>query len=404
MAKSSRKERRGLLILLFFTFFMVVGFGMIMPLIVGHYVNAMGFSATAVAIALATRQFSQQGLALVGGALADRFELRMLISIGVLLRSVGFVTLAFASDYSILLVAMIVIGLGGVLFEMPYQTAIATLTNSENRSRYYSLNNTVTGIASTVGPLLGVLLLSFDFKIVCIGAAICFMVTFVISRFAMPPITRTEPSYSVKDSIKAVANDRPYLMFTFFMIIFWLAASQINIIFPLQIQEISGSAGSVGVMFAVYAAVTAVLQYHLVSLLLRKYSSLQSVVMGIFIIAIALLLIAFVGTTFMFLAVVVLFTLGMLIARPNQQTIVVSIADPKAIGMYLGVNSLGFALGSGIGAIIGGIFFDLSKKTGLHMLPWFFFSVLSIVSMLGFMHMKKVSQSQVAISERKHIN
>lgn len=43
---------------------MVVGFEMIMPLVVGHYVNTMGLSATALALALATRWFSQQGLAL----------------------------------------------------------------------------------------------------------------------------------------------------------------------------------------------------------------------------------------------------------------------------------------------------------------------------------------------------
>ena len=31
-------QRRGLVILLVFTFFMVVGFDMIMPLVIGHYV------------------------------------------------------------------------------------------------------------------------------------------------------------------------------------------------------------------------------------------------------------------------------------------------------------------------------------------------------------------------------
>jgi len=60
-------RRRGLTILLIFTFFMVVGFDMIMPLVIGRYVNDIGFTATAVAVALAIRQFSQQGLALVGG-------------------------------------------------------------------------------------------------------------------------------------------------------------------------------------------------------------------------------------------------------------------------------------------------------------------------------------------------
>ncbi len=401
MAQSHGTNRRGLTILLFFTFFMVVGFEMIMPLIIGHYVNNMNFSATAVAFALATRRFSQQGLAMVGGVLADRIDVRGLISIGVLLRSIGFVTLAFANNFTLLLVSMVLAGLGGVLFETPYQTAIATLTTEENRSRYYSLNNTITGIASTIGPLLGVFLLHLDFKAVCFGAAACFMITFIISRFTMPPIIRQERSYSIGASLKAVAKDRPFLVFTLLMVVFWLAASQINISFPLRIEELSGSADSVGVMWAVYAAVTAVLQYPLVSLTLRKYSPRQSVVIGIFTIASALLLLSFVNTTNMFLAVVVLFTLGMLLARPNQQTIAVAMADPQAMGMYLGTNSLGFALGSGFGSIMGGVLFDLAKKTGLNMLPWFLYGVLALASMLGFMLYKNIEGPKIAVNKTK---
>lgn len=139
-------QRRGLLILLFFTFFMVVGFDMIMPLVIGHYVNNVGLTATAVSVALAIRQFSQQGLAMIGGALADRFQVKTLISVGVFLRVLGFLTLAFSSAYGMLIAAMILIGLGGVLFEMPYQSAIAMLTTNDNRPKYYSLNNTITGI------------------------------------------------------------------------------------------------------------------------------------------------------------------------------------------------------------------------------------------------------------------
>lgn len=94
-------QRRGLVILLVFTFFMVVGFDMIMPLVIGHYVNNIGLTATAVSVALAIRQFSQQGLALVGGALADRFQVRTLISMGVFLRVLGFLALAFSSAYGL---------------------------------------------------------------------------------------------------------------------------------------------------------------------------------------------------------------------------------------------------------------------------------------------------------------
>jgi DHA1 family multidrug resistance protein-like MFS transporter len=383
-ASSSGNSHRGLLILLVFTFFMALGFDMIMPLVIGHYVNARGFSASSIAFALAVRQFSQQGLALIGGGLADRFDIRTLIGAGVLVRVIGFASLAFADTFPVLLLTMALIGLGGVLFEMPYQTAIAALTNEKNRPRYYSLNNTITGIAGAGAPLLGVGLLKFDFKAVCFSAAFCFLVNFAIACFMLPPVIRTGNSYPLKSALLSIAKNRSYLGFIVIMIVFWLAASQIDISYPLKAQELSGSAGGVGILYSVYAAATVALQYLLVTLLSRKLSSRQSIVLGISFIAGALLLTAFVRSTFTFLAVVVLYALGMMIARPNQQNIAASMADPHALGMYLGVNSFGFAIGKGFGAIIGGVFFDTAKAAKAGPWPWFVFSALAFASMLGF--------------------
>lgn len=392
------ERRRGLVILLFFTFFMVVGFDMIMPLIIGHYVNNVGLSATAVAVALTVRQFSQQGLALIGGAFADRFQIRTLISIGVLLRTFGFSALAFASNYGILLAAMILIGLGGVFFEMPYQSAVAILTTDENRPRYYSLNNTITGVASAIGPLLGVALLRLDFKMVCFGAALCFFVNFILSCSMMPPIIRQEKSYPLVPVIKKIAKDKPYLAFVLIMMIFWLGASQIDITYPLRVQEVYGSADGVGVMYTVYAVVMAVLQYPLVALTSKKFSSRMTVVIGIGIIAVALVTTAFVGSTVPFMVIVAVYAVGMILARPNQQNIAVSMADSRALGMYLGVNSMAFAIGKGAGTIIGGAAFDMAKKYGLGNIPWYFFCALALISMLGFLSQRKLGTAQTAAS------
>lgn len=316
-------QRRGLLILLFFTFFMVVGFDMIMPLVIGHYVNNVGLTATAVSVALAIRQFSQQGLAMIGGALADRFQVKTLISVGVFLRVLGFLTLAFSSAYGMLIAAMILIGLGGVLFEMPYQSAIAMLTTNDNRPKYYSLNNTITGIASAIGPLLGVALLRLDFKVVCFGAASCFMINFVLSRVAMPPIMRQAKSYAVMPAVKRIAKDRPYQIFVLLMMVFWLGASQIDITYPLRVQEIYGSADGVGIMYTVYAVVMAVLQYPLVALASKRFSSRAAVVIGTGIITAALIATPFAADVKSFMAIVACYAVGMILARPNQQNIAV---------------------------------------------------------------------------------
>lgn len=46
-----------------------------------------------------------------------------------------------------------------------------------------------------------------------------------------------------------------------------------------------------------------------------------------------------------FMAIVACYAVGMILARPNQQNIAVSMADTWALGMYLGVNSTAFAIG-----------------------------------------------------------
>jgi DHA1 family multidrug resistance protein-like MFS transporter len=154
-------------------------------------------------------------------------------------------------------------------------------------------------------------------------------------------------------------------------------------------------------MYTVYAIVYAALQVPIVALVLKKFSPRQSVVAGIAVIAGALLLTAFAATTLPFIALVAVYALGMLLARPNQQNIAVSMAEPRALGMYLGVNSLAFAIGKGFGTILGGAAFDLAKKAETETLPWYLFTALALVSMFGFMLCKRIGQPRAATDRQE---
>jgi len=377
-------HRKSLAVLLVFTFFMVTGFEMIMPLIIGHYVDDLGFLATKVALALAVRKFSQQGLAMFGGLLADRRDIRSLISLGMFLRVLGFSALGFTRTFPGLLLSMAFIGFGGVLFEPAYQTAIAFLTTDGNRARYLSLNNTVVGVASTLGPLIGALLLRVDFRGVCLGAAACFLINLAIAAAWMPRVRGGTRPVPVRRSFSTLAGDGRYLRFVGLMVVFWLAASQIDISFPLRIREIAGTPESVSWMYSVYAAVTALFQYPLVSWLLRRHGPRRIAAAGTGIVGLSLLCVPLVERTGPFLALVALLTLGMLLARPNQQSLALSLADREATGLYVGFNYLGFAVGSGGGALLGGMLFDLSRLWGTPNLPWPLYGVVALLAAVGF--------------------
>lgn len=372
----------GLAVLLVYTFVMVVGFTMVMPLVAVHFVDNLGMAAAAVGLALAVRQLTQQGLAVFGGALADRVGLRRMICLGVLMRAAGFASLAYASGPASLLVAMIISALGGALFEAPYQAAIAALTTPENRPRYYALSNLVSGVATTTGPLIGIALLSFDFKLVCLAAAGCFALNAAIVGF-LPPLGGTADRRPIHHGFGLVFRHRRFMALTLLMMGYWFVAVQINISFPLMVERLTGSVNGVGAMFALSAAMTIVLQYPAIGMLERRLSASQILVVGTVIMSLGAGAIAFAFNLPTFLACIAVFAFGAILTRPTQQTLIASMADDTALGTFLGFSSLALAIGGGIGNVAGGWLIDMARLHGAPALPWGVFCAVGLVSAYG---------------------
>ncbi|QWP77319.1 MFS transporter [Lysobacter sp. K5869] len=376
-------RKRALGGLLVYTFFMVAGFAMLMPLVAVHYVDGLGMAAAAVGLALAVRQLLQQGLALIGGMLSDRFGARRMICLGVLLRAAGFASLAFATDLPLLLAAMALSALGGAMFEAPYQASIAALTDADTRPRYYAISNWVSGVATTLGPLLGVALLRFDFRIVCLAAAACFALNFVIALKLLPKFEMPPQPPPLRHGLGLVRGNRVFLSLVGLLMLYWFLAVQINISFPLLAQKLAGGSDGVGAMFALSAGITVALQYGLVRWLERRLSAAKVLVLGVALMALATGAIAFVGSYPGLLACVAGYAVGAVLTRPTQQTLIAGLADARALGTFLGVSSLSLAVGGGFGNIAGGWLIDIAAASGRPWLPWTVFCAVGLLSAAG---------------------
>ncbi|WP_306439412.1 MFS transporter [Paenarthrobacter nitroguajacolicus] len=88
--------------------------------------NDFGLSAMAIGIVLGARTFVQQGLFLLGGALADHWGARESMITGCLVRISGFLLLAWAADFPMFLFGAVVTGIGGALFSPAMQSLVAT--------------------------------------------------------------------------------------------------------------------------------------------------------------------------------------------------------------------------------------------------------------------------------------
>src|ERR1044072_5373980 len=67
-----------------------IGFFAVLPFLAEHLGTALGLAGWMVGFVLGLRTFSQQGLFVVGGALADRYGVRPVVLAGCVLRIAGF--------------------------------------------------------------------------------------------------------------------------------------------------------------------------------------------------------------------------------------------------------------------------------------------------------------------------
>lgn len=383
MELTASARKRGLMVMLVSTFLMWGGFFMVVPLISVHYVDGLGWAAAAIGIVLAVRQLTQQGLAVFGGVLSDRFGPKKLICGGLVIRAIGFAAMAWAYSFPLLMLAAILAALGGALFEAPRSAAIAALTNESNRARFYSLTGVVGGLGMTLGPLLGAVLLRVDFSFVCLAAAASFFLNFVVTLLLLPNVRGTADGQRLTAGLSLALHDRPFIAFTVLLIGFWFLWSQLTIALPLAATSMTGSTDSVGVLYALNSSLIVVLQYPLLRILERWLRPLTILCIGMAVMTTGLAAVAAATTLPTLLVCVGIFSVGGMLVSPTMQTVTAELAIPSAVGAYFGVNMLSLALGGGLGNSVGGWMYGFSHELGWPQLPWLVCGLVGAVATIG---------------------
>ncbi|MDO5090336.1 MAG: MFS transporter [Cardiobacteriaceae bacterium] len=375
------RERPQLFVLLIYQCITIVGFTLLMPLVSVHFVSDIGMTAAVVGLALAIRQISQQGLTFIGGMLADRYGLKPILCTGLIIRATGFFLLGFATTHPAFFIALLLTGLGGALFDAPFQAATVALTRADERREFYLLANYLGGIAATLGPLLGMVLLWIDFRVVGIAAGSCFLANVIVALRYFPntrPPTADDGDNTPQ--LKRLMRDKIYLRFVAILCGYWFVVMQINISFPLLAEALTGSKSSASLFFVFSTGLTLILQYFLVRRLQRRWQSHQLLIAGTLIMTLGTLLLGTSGNFAIFLGWIAVYSVGFLVSRPMLDVLIAHLAHPKALGLYVGFSGVSIGIGGGLGNFIGGWLYDLGRDLALPMLPWSVFAVIGIAT------------------------
>lgn len=379
------ERRRGLRVLLIATFFAWGGFFMVVPMIAVHYVDGLGWTAASIGLILALRQFTQQGLAVAAGVLADRFGVKTPILVGMVLRILGFGSMAFAGTFGLLLASSLLSALGGALFESPRAAATAALTHEAERPRFYTLVGVAGGLGTTLGTQLGVLLLRADFALVSLGAATSYLVILVMIWVFLPPVRVAADEAGLLRGVGLALRDRTFTRYTAFMSGHWFMMTQFLVALPLVTVVVIGSTEGIAWVYGVNSAVSVLLAYPLPRLVGRHVSPAMALIIGNLLTALGLFgvgLSVLAGTPLLLIAVFV-YSVGIVLVRPNDQTVLAGLANPLALGSYFGVALLALGIGGGAGSVAGGWLYDVGIALQQPLLLWLVCTVVGLVSSAG---------------------
>ena len=141
-------------VLVFASFFVAVGFGIISPTL-PLFARSFGVNHAQVGAILATFAFARFATGLISGKLVDHFGERLVYSFGI-----GFVSLTsfaagLAQNYEQLLVFRAVGGFGSSMFSVAAGSILLRAVDDDHRARAQSLYNGSFLVGMMAGPVVG---------------------------------------------------------------------------------------------------------------------------------------------------------------------------------------------------------------------------------------------------------
>lgn len=366
------------------TFSMAVGFYMMIPLLASYLLNDILLTVTMVGIISAIRSFSQQGLSVLCGTLADKLGYKRTILIGLFIRTFGFTLFGFVDSTPGFIVACFFSGLGGSLFNPASYAYYAALSTANNRITIYAIREMLSNMGFVVGPVLGALLMSFHFKFVSLTASLIFVFSFFLSLLFLPAI-QSEQSRNAHTGIwgqmKTVLSNRPFRRFMIFTMISWSLVTQLYIAVPFRVHQMD-SPTNIGLIYSCGAIVMVLLQVPLSKLGQHHLQPFSVMSLGTLLLAGGLFTIGMTGSMIGVYAGVIAFMIGQVFLQPMMNTMVSDYAGNAQIASYFGFNSFALSIGAIIGNVGGGYLYDLGSSLGWHGLPWVFFLVFGFVNIV----------------------
>ncbi|MCA9061953.1 MAG: MFS transporter [Planctomycetaceae bacterium] len=307
----------------------------------------------------------------VGGQLADRYG-RRIVMLGALFGgSCMMLVLSRLTSPGPVISTIFVFAVITEMYRPACSAMIGDVTLPRQRSQAFSLFYISVNLGFAIAPPIGGLLADQSFQLLFWGDAITMaafgiVVLFLVKetmRFASPgqgqhvsghgQQSAEDENIPLAQAIRIIAADRVFLLYCLANLLSSMVFLQSFSTLPLYLTEQGYSESDYGFMIATNGILIVLLQLAITHWV-QRFDRVGVLMAGELLIAAGFGVLPFCHSTVMFIASIVLWTLGEIAQAAYKQAIVADLAPPGLRARYMGMFGMSFSLGLSLGAPLGG--------------------------------------------------
>ena len=343
------------------SFFVAVGFGIVLPAI-PVFARTFGVNNTAVGLIVSTFAITRFASGLISGKLVDRFGERVVFSSGVGMVAFFVLLAGLAQSYGQLLFFRAAGGLGSSMFTVAAGSVIMRAVDDNNRARAFSIYNGAFLVGGISGPAIGGLLSLISLRAPFFAYSITLTISGLIALFFLKGVNlnRGEDGEELaqRTSIAQALSLKPYrIALVISFIGNWVLFGVRSSILPIfVIETLRSTPAVVGYGFTLSALMQGLLLLRagkISDTRGRKYAAVS----GSLIALVGLIVLIFTNSIWMYFLSMAFIGLGGAFLAITPSSIVGDVIRGKS-GQVIGLFQMAGDAGMMVGPIVLGWFAD----------------------------------------------
>jgi POT family proton-dependent oligopeptide transporter len=335
------------------------------------------FSKESVGVIKSTIQPLLYILPILAGAIGDRFGYRRMLIFAFSFLGLGYFLVSQSTEYALVFASLVVMGIGAGAFKPMISGTIARTTTEKNSTLGFGIFYWSINFGAFLFPLILVPYIknAFGWEYVMVASSI-FTVSMLIPTFFIykeppkPASTKTLPE--VLKGMVMVLTDVKFIGLIVIYSGFWILYFQMFDSVLWYVKDYVDATALNNFVNSVFAAIginlnwrfdvehvtvinagTIIFLQMIVSNIVKNTKALPTMIVGITMGTIGMAILAISANIWVFIAGIIIFSIGEMTAHPKFISYVGLIAPPDKKATYLGYSFLYGVIGSSIGGILG---------------------------------------------------